>query len=272
MKRIFERTSGECLLTIGEESGHFTGIVWKDRKREFDCEGTDFEKVKAALINHAGKLHPDYFGIEGAKKRFHQFFPHGFDDKEYLARERNYKVQAREQLLESASLSEAIRATSSIAQGCKKGTRTNLLSRFEAARLNELLDSENGPVFIKAAAEFTQNPTQDSLLAMAKALAPHGRPSWPLVTYFPYLWNPDEHMFLKPNATVDFALRTGHQFAAEYDPDLDIGVYEALMRFTAETAAQLTELNPKDRIDVQSFIWVVGSYEIDEISISRGGD
>ena len=71
-------------------------------------------------------------------------------------------------------------------------------------------------------------------------------------------------MFLKPEVTKDFAARVGHRFASEYDPRLDAAVYESLLDLTARTATELADLKPRDRIDVQSFIWVIGGYKDDK--------
>jgi hypothetical protein len=68
-------------------------------------------------------------------------------------------------------------------------------------------------------------------------------------------------MYLKPEATKDFAERVGHKFANEYEARLALPVYESLLDLAAKTAAELAELKPRDRIDVQSFIWVVGDYK-----------
>ena len=70
-------------------------------------------------------------------------------------------------------------------------------------------------------------------------------------------------MFLKPEVTKDFAARVGHRFASDYQPRLEIAVYESLLDLVSKTADELAELNPRDRIDVQSFIWVVGDYKED---------
>jgi hypothetical protein len=64
-------------------------------------------------------------------------------------------------------------------------------------------------------------------------------------------------MFLKPEVTKDFAERVGHRFASDYEPRLDIGVYKSLLDLLQETEGQLIELQPRDRVDVQSFIWVL---------------
>jgi hypothetical protein len=38
-------------------------------------------------------------------------------------------------------------------------------------------------------------------------------------------------------------------------------VYESLLDLVAKTEANIGDLQPEDRIDVQSFIWVVGDCE-----------
>lgn len=67
-------------------------------------------------------------------------------------------------------------------------------------------------------------------------------------------------MFLKPEATRDFSERVGHRFAHEYQPAHEPVAYESLLDLADFTAAGISSLEPADRIDVQSFIWVVGKY------------
>src|ERR1700730_15979046 len=95
---------------------------------------------------------------------------------------------------------------------------------------------------------------------MKNAIAKHGALSWPIATYLPFLWDPEHHMFLKPNVTRDFAERIGHSFAYKYETHLDPPVYESLLELTSYTVAGIKSLEPADGIDVQSFIWVVGEY------------
>ncbi|NTZ43210.1 hypothetical protein G7A66_08925 [Altererythrobacter sp. SALINAS58] len=76
-------------------------------------------------------------------------------------------------------------------------------------------------------------------------------------------------MFLKPAVTQDFAVRVGHSFAEEYRAELDTEVYCSLLDLAAETERQTSPLAPVDRIDIQSFIWVVGKYSDAEESIAH---
>jgi hypothetical protein len=103
--------------------------------------------------------------------------------------------------------------------------------------------------------------TKPALLEMERVLKPGESAKWTVVTYLPFLWRPEKHMFLKPEVTKDFAARVGHRFASDYESRLDIGVYDSLLDLVAKTAAELSDLKPQDRIDVQSFIWVVGAYK-----------
>lgn len=260
MKRVFEEVVGKAKLVIVREGERYVGIVWNGGEKAETVEHAQLEVLKAALRNIAGRLHPDYHGIDDAKIRFRSFFPLGFSDPAYLASERDYKDKARSALLAAIPLDRAIGADARDALACRKGMGTNLLSRFESARLSEVLASPEGPAFVQAAAAFTVEPAPGNLLAMEKAIKPHGPASWPLVTYLPFLWSPDAHMFLKPEATRDYAVRVGHGFATAYEAALEFEVYLALADLAGWTKERISDLAPRDRIDVQSFIWVVGSY------------
>lgn len=98
---------------------------------------------------------------------------------------------------------------------------------------------------------------------MEQALKPHGIAKWTAVTYLPFLWKPAAHMFLKPEVTKNFASRVGHRFAHDYIPQLKPDVYGSLLDLAAETEKEIAALEPRDRIDIQSFIWVVGEYDIE---------
>jgi len=134
---------------------------------------------------------------------------------------------------------------------------------FGGARLQDVLRGPLADEFVRAAARFALGEGKPALLQMERALNPHDNAKWTVATYLPFLWRPEEHMFLKPEVTKDFAARVGHRFATDYEARLDFAVYESLLDLVSNTAAELAELKPRDRIDVQSFIWVVGDYKED---------
>ena len=73
---------------------------------------------------------------------------------------------------------------------------------------------------------------------------------------------PDEHMFLKPNVTRAAAQAYGIDF--EYESRPSWRVYEPLLVFANMVRTDMRDLEPRDMIDAQSFIWVQGSDEYDE--------
>ena len=84
------------------------------------------------------------------------------------------------------------------------------------------------------------------------------------MTYLPFLWRPDAHMFLKPEVTRDFAARVGDRFDTAYSPELKPSVYRALIDLVETTEREVADLHPADRIDIQSFIWVAGKYTAED--------
>ena len=86
--------------------------------------------------------------------------------------------------------------------------------------------------------------------------------TWPLVTVFGFIAQPETHIFLKPTVTRAAAKAYGFEF--RYSPRPSWEVYESLLQFAAQVRRDTRDLQPKDMIDLQSFIWVQGSDEYDE--------
>lgn len=261
-KQIFHGTINNARIVIAEDGDDYRGTVFRKGEPYEEHSDTDVESLKAMLLNLAGTLHPNYVAIEGAIGRFRSFFDDEFFDPAYRDRERDHKFAVRNELAEALPLEMALDADESTAADARKALKTNMLSRFEIAQLHELLGSEHAGRFVQAAARFAASDAGDgtALATMAAAIAPFGNASWAMVTYLTYFWRPDVHMFLKPEATRDFAARIGDRFDREYESSLDPDVYSSLLRMTDETHRAIHALDPADRIDVQSFIWVVGAY------------
>jgi hypothetical protein len=259
-KRIREAKVGAATLRLFEENGSYKGAVIVGNAVTVH-EGDDVDDMWRRLHDEAGKANPKYFGFDGARNRFLHFFPCGFYSERYGERERGYKVEAKIKLDTTAPLEEAARRAGFGEAILAAFRATNLLSPFEKTRMQDVLRGPNADAFIQAAARFTVGERKSALLEMERALKPHDNAKWTVVTYLPFLWRPDVHMFLKPEATTDFAARVGHRFASDYRARLDIAIYDALLDLAANTEAELADLKPRDRIDVQSFIWVVGAYK-----------
>lgn len=248
---------GKKELRLVRMNGCFFGLVDGVRR----VEGDDADDVWRQLHDEAGKNNPQYFGFDGARKRFLKFFPNGFHSAGYAAQERDYKLAAKAKLDATVPLHEAVDGQGFGEAVLAVYRATNMLSPFEKARLQDVLRGPRADDFIRAAARFTLEPRKPNLIAMEQALKPHDSAKWTVVTYLPYLWRPDNHMFLKPEVTKDDASRVGHRFADEYEARLHLPVYERLLDLVVKTERELADMQPRDRIDIQSFIWVVGDYQ-----------
>jgi hypothetical protein len=83
--------------------------------------------------------------------------------------------------------------------------------------------------------------------------------TWPVVTVFGFIAQPDRHMLLKPNVTRVAAAQYGVEFHYQSRPNWN--TYSELLALASTVRADLRDLAPRDLIDIQSFLWVQGSDE-----------
>ena len=254
------------LRLVMDKSNAFIGVIFgPDDTIKAKISGTDQDDVWRRLHDEAGKHNPKYFGFAGARNRFLSFFPDGFGSDKYVGKERAYKVNAKERLDATAPLEKAAKEIGLGQAVLAIVSATNMLSPYEQMRLKDVLNSPSADTFVQAAAALTLGEGKPALHLMKQALKPHNAATWPVATYLPFLWRPDNQMFLKPETTQDFANRVGHRFANDYESDLRMEVYDSLLDLAAATATAIADLSPRDRIDVQSFIWIVGKYEAKDV-------
>ena len=86
--------------------------------------------------------------------------------------------------------------------------------------------------------------------------------TWPLVTVFGFIAQPDLHFFLKPLVTRTAARNYGHPLRYASRPSWD--VYAGVLELARAVRRDLRDMRPRDMIDLQSFLWVQGSDEYDE--------
>jgi len=261
MKTVLTAKVGDLSLRLVEKDRAFIGLIFAaDNSMKAQIEGDDADEVWRRLHDEAGKANPKYFGFDGARNRFLHWFAGGFQSPSYLRQERAYKVEAK-QALDATVPVEKAATGSGYGPALLPRFHINLLSPYEQMWVRDALRAPGADDFVRAVARFTLGEGKAALIAMERALKPHRAAKWTIVTLLPFLWRPEQHMFLKPEATKDFASRVGHRFANDYEARLDYGVYESLLDLASKTAAELADLRPRDRIDVQSFIWVVGDYK-----------
>lgn len=260
-EKIREATQGEVILRLFRENGAYKGAVILGKAVRV-VEGSELDDVWRRMHDEAGRMNPKYFGFNGARNRFLHFFPGGFRSGEYLGQEREYKLAAKDKLDSTVPLDQAVSGKGFGEAVLSVFRAANLLYPVEKSRLQGLLRGPDADAYVQAAARFAVTKDKSALVEMVAVLKPHDNAKWTVVTYLPFLWRPDQHMFLKPEVTKEFAARVGHRFASDYDPQPGIAVYDSLLDLAAKVEAELADLQPYDRIDIQSFIWVVGDYQV----------
>lgn len=188
---------GKTELRLVLSEGRFYGLV--DGKKTVD--GDEVDDVWRRLHDEAGKANAKYFGFSGARARFLHWFREGFQSGEYAASERDYKLVAKAKLDAAAPVEEAATGSGFGEAVLAAFRNTNLLSPFEKTRLQPLLRGADADRFVQAVARFALDDRKAALTDMNRLLKPHDNAKWTVVTYLPYLWRPEKHMFLKPEVT-----------------------------------------------------------------------
>jgi len=146
-------------------------------------------------------------------------------------------------------------------------SRTNLLFSFEKMALRDAVKSAVGSkIFTVALHDYLHGNGSLELRfdrwREAIERLPRRQTSvltWPVLTVFGFIAQPDTHMYLKPIVTRVAARRYGFDFSYASKPSF--ATYANLLDFAKTVRYDLRDLKPRDMIDLQSFIWVQGSDE-----------
>jgi hypothetical protein len=147
--------------------------------------------------------------------------------------------------------------------------RTNLIFSFEKMALRDAVKSRAGAhAFAQGLYNFLHGPGPDDRRferwcgVVAELPRKQTRVlTWPIVTVFGFIAQPDRHMFVivKPNVTRTAARKYGYPLQYGSRPSWE--VYADLQAFARVVRKDVADLRPKDMIDIQSFLWVLGSDE-----------
>jgi hypothetical protein len=208
-----------------------------------------------------------------ARRKFIRFFPAGFRDETYLDWERSYKWKAHLGWLNDLNsealggLIERKRYADVTAKVIRIESRTNLLFSFEKMALRDAVRSHAGAkIFALALVNLLHGPETMEVRFNRWLEAVDRLPrrqtrvlTWPLVTVFGFIAQPKTHVFLKPRVTQEAARRYGEAFAYEARPSWE--GYKSLLNFVGRVRTDISDMRPRDMIDLQSFLWVQGSDE-----------
>jgi hypothetical protein len=205
--------------------------------------------------------------------KFLYYFPGGYASKKFVAWERDYKWKAHltwneklnkdefSQLLKKGEFVEIAKRASSME------SKTNLLFSFEKMALRDGIKTEKtselfaeglfsyvyGEAGLQQRFELFRETLSSLPVRQTRVL------TWPLQTVFGFIADPWQHIFLKPTVTKRAAEK--YQFDFKYQSRVNWATYQSLLEFAELIKADTVKWKPKDLIDIQSFIWVLGSEE-----------
>ncbi len=207
------------------------------------------------------------------RRKFLRHFPKGFKDPKYLGWERDYKWDAHERWMEllKPEVFEELLARKefhAIAQrAASVESRTNLLFSFEKMAARDAVREETGARTFALALHTWLHGEGDPERRFERFVEAIGHLprkqtrvlTWPLVTVFGFIAQPEQHIFLKPQVTKVAA--AAYAFPFTYASRPNWATYHQLLDFADQLFLDLADLEPRDMIDIQSFIWVLGSPE-----------
>lgn len=223
--------------------------------------------------------------LAGAITSFLKRYPQGFVDPEYLGHrkvgERSYKLDARQRYLDllDGGAGEKLLAEDDLPELAQRvlrvvGAPLNLLSpSFELVPFKQGLEDRAAArkyfsaLFEVVSAAVPERTSFERLIAAVEGLPSKGAStadSWPVLTLVPFLARPSGFMFLKPGVTRQTAEWLAYDLA--YETHLNWRTYHQLIGMSRLLEAELNRrsepgLHPRDFIDIQSFLWVVGAYD-----------
>lgn len=236
-----------------------------------EAESTVLDNLKI----DGGKVSVRYKSLAASMQYFLKEFPGGFAGERFRFHERDHKDEisrdarndldrdAMRTLLDAGAYRDicdralkltGARANAMIFKNEKMALRDGLKSEDAAKRFAEsLFDVLHGK------GEFAGR--FDGFVACLEEI---GAAKWTTATYFLFFKYPDRHMFVKPTITQNAADICA--FDINYRPEVNAKTYLSILNFSKYLMDSITELGPKDMIDVQSFMWCIapGTYGVDD--------
>lgn len=195
---------------------------------------------------------------------FLEQFPEGFYGEKFKEHEREYKDKAHAlaqkilaqeafgALLESENYAEIVK------RALKVANSTNLIFPNEKMSLKDgLAKQPSQKAFSEALFSllYGDEDLEQRFVSFTKVLENIEAAKWTTATYFLFIVHPENHMFVKPTITQYAAKLCA--FELNYKPQLNWLTYKCVLSFSEYLFSEISELKPRDMIDVQSFMWCI---------------
>jgi len=222
---------------------------------------------------------------EKCKKSFLEECPGGFFDPLYVAKYRSTLAAAHRRWVgelnkqKFSSLLQEARYQEIVATALAIEGETDLLSTAERTALKKALATSGGAAMFALAlyeylymtGENGSGPSDkdrfEHFCRMLGSLPTAGKISrqvqnaillsWPIATAFGAIAQPRRLVFVKPILARQAALKYGFPFAYEAEPSWT--AYSSMLDFAACLRADLSDLRPRDLLDIQRFIKILGT-------------
>ena len=211
---------------------------------------------------------PNYKNLLESINTFKHTYKLGFDDPVYLDSERNYKIDAHNQahkLLGESTYKELLDEGDS-EEICKRvlkiiGQKSNFLHSIEMIKLNDAMkdNPEAQDLFAKTIYSYLYGAGSDEekFDLLSNILGIYKVDTWPTFSVLGFLFFPETKIMLKPATVKNAAELSG--FNISYETQLNIKTYSQTQKFYQWLRSELEKegLQPKDLIDIQSFMWII---------------
>jgi len=197
-------------------------------------------------------------------KYFLENYNDGFSEKEYISKERNHKVKAKdlaikllnkeeyEELLKNSDYDEIIQ------RALKIINTTTLVLANEKTAIRDGLSSDDAKVEFSELLFnllYDQDNEKQHFINFSTFLESIAANKWTIVSYFQFLIHSNNHMFIKPPVIQNITDIVGYDI--KYKLKLNWNTYNRVQKFAKYLKNNINELEPKDMIDMQSFICCV---------------
>lgn len=257
--RIFFEEAGEKTVSL---SHVVPEIVMGPAAESLVLDNLKIDKGAVSVRYRSLKASMDYFLKE---------FPGGFEGERYRFHERDDKEEiggAVQEQLARGSYNDLLRAEdfSEICSRALKltGVRANaMIFKNEKMALRDGLKSDSAQRQFALSLYDVLHKEADfdtSFDAFATCLTSMGAGKWTIATYYPFFMHPDRHMFVKPTITQNAADVCA--FDINYRSEISARTYRSVLNFSQHLKQGIARLEPRDMIDVQSFMWCIapGTY------------
>lgn len=209
--------------------------------------------------------------IKGAINDFNKLFPGGFHGGRFDEWERDYKVQCTQLMLDLLDQHDFARLLDKkeyqdiCNRAMKVVNKLNLIFPNEKMALKDGLKEEGNPQLFAEklyALLYGKDEVKHRFNSFTSCLKKLGAAKWPVASYFQFVRYPKRSMFIKPMVTQNAANILG--FEIYYQSELNWKTYDSVQKLAEYLNTQLGDMQPRDMIDIYTFMWCIGSSEYEE--------